>query len=138
LRIRLQPGNAEPSAAVVYAGTLLVLQRRIFVGHTPINYGRSAKVTNARSESGNFLGRIVLNEKNSTSVDMKNITSAWYRTFMQPFIDDSQENPFFFAWRPSDYPNEIGFAWMTNDPQPSNALPNGMMQISLEMTGIYQ
>ena len=138
IRIRLQPGSAAPFAAVVYAGKLLVLQRRIFVGHTPITYGRSSKITNAKSESGNFLGRILLNRMSSTKVDLGNITQAWYRAFLDPFILDSQENPFFFAWRPSDYPDEVGFAWMTNDPQPVNDLPNGLMSISMEMGGIYQ
>jgi hypothetical protein len=138
IRIRMQPGLTAPTVAVVYAGALLVLQRRIFVGHTPINYGRTSKITNAKSENGDFLGRIVLNQMTRTSVDLQNLTPDWYRTFMEPFVQDSKERPFFFAWRPSDYPNEVGFAWMTNDPQPSNQLPNGMMQVSLEMGGIFQ
>jgi hypothetical protein len=136
VRIRMQPGLAAPTMAVVYVGKLLVLQRRIYVGHTPINYGRKAKITNARSESGNFLGRIVLNEQTETSVDLQNLTPGWYRSEMEPFIKASKEAPFFFAWRPGDYPYEIGYCWMTNDPQPSNQRPNGMMQVGLEMSGI--
>jgi hypothetical protein len=46
------------------------------------------------------------------------------------------ERPFFFAWRPDAYPYEVGYCWLTNDPQPSNALPNGMMSVSLEMAGV--
>jgi hypothetical protein len=136
IRIRLQPGSDAPEAAVVYAGQLLVLQRRIYVGHGPINYGRVTKVVNARSESGNFLGRIVTNQTTKTSVALGNLTPVWFRTYLDPFIQASKEDPFFFAWRPSDYPLEVGFAWMTNDPIPSNSLANGMMQISLEMSGI--
>jgi hypothetical protein len=138
LRIRMQPGLAAPTAAVVYAGALLVLQRRIFVGHTPITMGRSSKVTNAKSENGDFLGRIVLNTMTKTSVDLQNLTPDWYRTYMEPFVQDARERPFFFAWRPGDYPNEVGFAWLTSDPQPSNQSPNGFMQVGLEMGGIFQ
>ncbi len=138
IRIRMQPGNAAPYVAVVYAGKLLVLQRRIHVGHTPMPYGRSSKVTNAKSENGDFLGRIVLNEMTQTGVELTNLTPSWYRTYMAPFIDASKEDPFFFAWRPGAYPDEVGYAWMTNDPQPSNQLPNGMMQIGLQMGGIHQ
>jgi hypothetical protein len=136
IRIRMQPGLAAPTIAVVYTGRLLVLQRRIYVGHTPINYGRRAKITNARSESGNFLGRIVLSEQTETSVDLQNLTPDWYRAQLEPFIRASKEAPFFFAWRPGDYPYEIGYCWMTNDPQPSNQRANGMMQVGLEMSGI--
>jgi hypothetical protein len=136
VRIRIQPGTDEPQMAVVYAGTLLVLQRRIYVGHTPIPYGRSTKIVNGRSENGNFLGRIVLNSFTSTQINMQNITPAFYRTYIDPFIIDSKENPFFFAWRPSTYPTEVGYAWMTNDPQPNNQGPNGNVQISFEMRGV--
>jgi hypothetical protein len=137
VRIRLQPGSAAPTAAVVYVGKLLVLQRRIYVGHTPINYGRASKVINAKSENGSFLGRIVLNESTTSKVDLQNLTPDWYRTYFDPFVTAAREKPFFWAWRPSDYPAECGYAWLTNDPKPSNQLANGMMQVSFDMGGIY-
>jgi hypothetical protein len=136
IRVRMQPGNAAPTAAVIYAGKLLVLMRRIYVGHTPINFGRRAKVTNARSESGNFLGRIVLSEMTETSVQLQDLTPGWFRSEIDPFVKASKEQPFFFAWRPGDYPFEVGYCWMTNDPRPSNQRANGMMQMSFEMAGI--
>jgi hypothetical protein len=132
----MQPGSEAPTAAVLYTGALLVLQRRIYVGHTPITMGRTSKITNARSESGNFLGRIVLNEMTETSVSIQNLTPDWYRSQLDPFIRASKETPFFFAWRPGDYANEVGYAWITDDPQPSNQRSNGMMQIDFQMRGI--
>ncbi len=138
IRIRMQPGSAAPYIGVLYVGKLLVLQRRIYVGHTPIVYGVTTKATNGMSESGNFLGRIVLNRMTSTKINMANLTPSWYRTYLDPFVVNSQENPFFFAWRPSDYPTEVGFAWVTNDPQPKNQLPNGMMDISFDLNGIFE
>jgi hypothetical protein len=136
IRLRLQPGDAAPTAAVVYAGKLLVLQRRLYVGHTPMPYGRQTKVINARSEAGHFLGRIVLNQVTTTEVKLQNLTPAWYRAFMEPFIRSAVENPFFFAWRPQSYPSEVGFGWLTSDPKPVNARPNGMMSVDLEMSGV--
>lgn len=136
IRLILDGGTAPAEIAVLYVGKLLVLQRRIYVGHVPITYGRSAEIVNGRSESGDFLGRIVVSEKRATSVDLKNMTPVWYRTQMDPFIKASKEAPFFFAWRPGDYPREVGFAWMTNEPQARNQRSNGMMEIQLEMTGI--
>jgi hypothetical protein len=136
LRLRLEPGEEAPTIAVVYCGKLLVLQRRIHAGHTPANYGRVTKVANGKSEAGAFLGRIVLNETKMTGFTMKNITPDWYRTYMDPFLIDAQENPFFFAWRPGDYPREIGFCWLTGDPKPVNTHVNGMLQIELAMGGV--
>ncbi|MFA5387041.1 MAG: hypothetical protein WC322_01440 [Candidatus Paceibacterota bacterium] len=136
VRIRLQAGDLLPQAAVVYVGKLLVLQRRIYVGHTPINYGRRTNIVSARSESGNFLGRVIVGESTETSVLMKNITASWYRNYLDAFVVDAQENPFFFAWRPSTYPREVGYAWLTGDPKPVNSRVNGMMEIDLKMNGI--
>lgn len=136
IRLRLQPGTAAPTAAVVYAGKLLVLQRHIYVGHTPMPYGRMTKVTNGRSEAGHFLGRIVLNQATATDIKLQNLTPAWYRAYMEPFIAAAVENPFFFAWRPQSYPREVGFGWLTSDPKPVNALPNGMMSIEMEVSGV--
>jgi hypothetical protein len=137
IRIRMQPGNAAPTAAVVYAGKLLVLQRRLYVGHTPINMGRNTKVSNQRSESGNFLGRIILSETTSTQFTLKNLTPVWYRAYIEPFLAGrGREDAFFFAWRPSDYPYEIGYCWLTSDATPQNDLTNGMMSISFDVAGI--
>jgi hypothetical protein len=136
VRLSLGSGDAAASIAVLYVGKLLTLQRRIYVGHVPMPYGRSATVVNGKSEGGDYLGRIITSEQTGTAVSLQNITPAWYRAEMDPFIKASKDTPFFFAWRPADYPQEIGFAWMTNDPQPKNQRPNGMMQIDLQMTGI--
>lgn len=136
IRIKLQPGSEVPEAAVIYTGALLVLQRRLYVGHTPLPYGRTAKVVTGRSESGNFLGRIVLGESVNSGVNLQNLTPAWYRAYFHPFLLAARANPFFFAWRPLSYPTECGFAWLTNEPRPINQLANGMMSVSMEMAGI--
>jgi len=112
------------------------VQRRIYVGHTPMPYGRSARIQNGRSEAGHFLGRIVIQETRDTAVALQNLTPTWYRTYMDPFIRASKEVPFFFAWRPQSYPYETGYGWMTNEPRPVNQRANGMMQIDLQMSGV--
>jgi len=136
LRLRMQSAAAPPEAAVLYAGKLLVLERRIYVGHVPMPLGRRTDIVNGRSIGGNFLGRIVTGEGRETSVAIANMTPDWYRSYMDPFVDAAREIQFFFAWRPSTYPREVGYAWMTNDAQPSNQRSNGMMQIQLDMAGI--
>ena len=51
IRLRMQEGDAAPTAAVMYVGRLLVLQRRIYVGHTPLTHGVTTKAITSRSES---------------------------------------------------------------------------------------
>lgn len=136
IRLRLQPGTAAPTVAVLYCGALLVLQRRLYVGHGPISLNRETMHATHRSVAGNFLGRIVLGRKTGTAVALQNLTPEWYRTYMAPFVRAAEEAPFFFAWRPSSYPNEIGYAWLTSDPAPTNQRTNGMMQVDLQLEGV--
>lgn len=129
-------GNDIPRCAVLYCGKLLVLQRRFYVGHVPINYGRKVNVISGQSESGQFLGRIVTGRATATSVALQNLTPTWVRQNLVPFLRAAEDQPFFFAWRPQTYPREVGYAWLTNNPEPMNQRPNGMMSCTLQMSGI--
>lgn len=138
VRMRLYGGSAPPRIAVVYVGSLLLLPRNIYVGHTPINFGRRARVVSGRTESGQFLGRIVLGQSKTTSVQLRHLNPTWYRQRMDRFIQSAVERPFFFSWRPQDYPREVGYAWFPDNhvPRPANQLPNGMMEINFDMEAI--
>lgn len=128
--------GAIPQIAVVYAGKLLALPRKLYQGLAPINYGRIAKVTNGRSEAGHFLGRIVLQEFVKDTIPLSLIDPAYFRNNIAAFLIDSKARPFFFAWRPLSYPDEIGYCHMTNDPVPTNEAPHGLVAMQMEMTGI--
>lgn len=136
IRIRMAAGSAAPQLAVVYCGQTMVLQRRLYVGHTPINMGRSVAVVNGISESGNYLGAVIVGQMFESQIDIQNMAPGWYRLVLDPFIEVCKSTPFFFAWRPETYPDEIGYCWVTNDPRPENQRPNGMMSIGITIRGI--
>lgn len=136
-RLRIVPGSAAPAIAVMHLGKLLILERRIYVGHTPITLGRWASVTSGGSENNNFLGRVIKARGLKSGVDLKNLTPQWLRDELDPFFEAAQENTaFFWAWRPSSYPTEVGYAWMEGDANVVNEKPNGMMTASWSMKGI--
>jgi hypothetical protein len=136
-RLAIQPGSAAPEIAVLYLGTLLTLQRNIYVGHTPLVYGRNKSVVTGKSESGQFMGRTTRREFLTSDVSLKNLTPSWFRTYLDPFLDECQAGkPYFWAWRPGTYPLECGYAWIEGRPDISNQLPNGMMQAGWQMQGI--
>jgi len=135
-RLTITPGSEAPAIAVLNIGSLLYLQRRIYVGHTPFTLDRKTVFSNGRSENGQFLGRILRREFFESSVSMQNITPGWYRAYMEPFAEATRTKPFFWAWRPGSYPQEVGYAWLTNDVNVSNARANGMMEFSFKMAGV--
>lgn len=136
VRIRLQEGAAPARAAVVYNGALLTLERKLYQGQTAINHGRDDKVTNGRSESGNFLGRIVTGSSRSTKVPLTLISADWYHANFDRFLAVAKDRPFFFAWRPEDYPFQVGYVWLTNQPRPLYESPHGLVALDLELGGV--
>lgn len=135
-RLLITPGTEPPSVAVLYIGRTLVLQRRIYVGHTPLPYGRKTTVSNGRSESGEFLGRVLRRQFLESSVDLQNVTPTWYREYFEPFARSATTRPFFWSWRPASYPDECGYAWLTDDVKMSNQRSNGYVQCSFSMQGV--
>jgi len=130
-------GASNPAKiAVVYVGKSLQFQRNIYVGHTPINYGRDRQKVNGVSQAGEYLGEIVLNETLQTSVSIQNLTALWYRQSLDPFYAMNPRKPVFWAWRPGTYPNEVAYAWVEGNPVPINQRPNGMMETSFNLRGI--
>lgn len=137
VRIRMQAGDNAARAAVVYCGTLLVLERKIYVGHTPLPHGRKSNIANGRSETGNFLGRIIMGSWRESTVPLSLISPDWYRANMDPFLEDpARDLPFFFAWRPQTYPREIGYAFLTDDPVPAPVGPSNLIAFDLKVSGV--
>jgi hypothetical protein len=134
VRLRLQPSGTAPEAAVMYVGKLLVCQRSVQVGHVPLPMGRRRTMINNRSEDGEFLGTVQTGEGLSTSADLQNFEPAWFRENFKPFLDAAP--PFFFAWNPLYYPDEVGYAWLTNDPQPQLSHLVGYISVTLQMDGL--
>lgn len=138
VRVKLASGSDVAQCAVMNVGKYLPLQRNLYVGHTPINLNRNRNVITGMSEAANFLGRITTGRTASTGISLQNLTPGWYRTYMDPFLEQAETKPFFFAWRPQGYPREVGFCWITGNPTPKNQRPNGMMQIDLSLGGLVQ
>ena len=136
IRVKIAVGAEEPEAAVLYIGSALILPRKIYQGHTPINFGRRRKTVVGKSESGNYLGSIITTEWRETRQSLTLIEPAYYREHIDPFIEACGDTPFFFGWRPESYPGDLGYAWMTNEPMPRNATGHGLIEIELQMSGI--
>lgn len=136
-RLLITPGSEAPAIAVMHIGMTLALQRRIYVGHTPITLGRKTVVSTGTSENGQFLGRRLRRKFLESSVDLQNLSPNWYRQNFDPFVEHAtEEGAWFWAWRPGKYPNEVGYAWLNGDIQPNNQRANGMMQVSFSMQGV--
>lgn len=136
VEIKLGAGSENPRAAVVYVGKLLVIERKIYVGHTPLPDGIKSSVVNGRSESGKFLGRIQIAEWRESTIPLSLVSPDWFRAYMRPFLREGKNLPFFFAWRPEDYPFETGFALLMEDPAPVPTGPSNLIAFDMKVSGV--
>ena len=134
--LEISGATTAPKIAVLYAGKSIVLERNIYVGHTPITMGIERNAVNGVSESGQYLGEVIRNRSLITSVSLQNLTADWYRANLEPFFDRNPRPPCFWAWRPTDYPAEVAYCWIEGDPRPVNQRTNGMMSVSWQFRGI--
>lgn len=138
VRLRIQPGTLTRELAVIYAGTLLTLERsiKIDVSHIPINLGRKNEILNGMSESGNFVGRIIRNQRQESKAEFSHFTNAWYRAYFDPFVIEARGIPFFFAWAPATYPTDVGYCWLTKDATPELNPITDRFAVTLEMRAL--
>lgn len=143
LRIRIEhgatTGNAQEAAeiAVIYVGKVLVMEEGIQADHTPLNLARVTNVRNGEAEDGTFLGRIIVGEWVESTARFANLSIDWTRDNLLDFLASADEFPFFYAWQPEDYPEEVAFAWLTEQPQPVLDI-DGFFSIDLPMRGLIE
>jgi hypothetical protein len=120
----------------VYIGQALVMQRSIYGGHAPITLSRSTEFSPNRSEGGQWLGRSIVRKGTETSYDWSNLTALWYRQHFDPFVKLARTRPFFIAWYPSKFPQEVGFVWVNSDIKPQNMGVRDFMSVSMNVVGL--
>lgn len=133
-RIRITSATSAPNIGVVYIGKTLDMDRPIYGGHSPINLSRQTVVRPTESEKGQWLGRSVIRYGLQTSYDWENLAAAWYRANFDPFVKAARFRPFFIAWRPETFPQEVAFGWTSNDIQPKNSGTRDLMSVSVSMS----
>lgn len=136
LRVSLVVGTTTPQIASIFMGRMIRLQRRLYVNHTPITMGERVDRVTGRGLNGAYLGSVVRGESRESRISLANLTPGWYREVLDPFIEAAKTSAFFWAWRPSTYPSEVGYCWIKGNPQPVNQRANGMMQVDIDVEGV--
>ena len=120
---------------VLYIGQLLLMERGIYGGHTPITMGRNTRRIQNKTEGGQFAGISIIREGVSTSINFQHMDANWYRANFEPFVIAARGKPFFWAWRNQEFPAEVGYVWTTGDIRPSNMGIRNLMQVEFSVEG---
>ena len=132
----LFPGVTENvQIGILFIGKLLQVQHTIYDGLNVPNLSREEKIIPNRSEGGQFLGQLLSSQAYKSSFSFEHLDPQWYRDRFDPFVVKSQTWPFFIAWRPASYPNDLVFARRTSDIKPTNHGEIGLVSVSLDIEG---
>lgn len=121
---------------VAYIGRVLEMQRGMYGGHSPGTLSRRTEILPNRSESGQFLGRSIIRQGLATSFDWSNLTARWYRDWFDPFVEAARRYPFFIAWNPLRFPDEVLYGWCNEDIQPTNQGRRDFMSVGFSVEAI--
>jgi hypothetical protein len=134
-RIRVV-GQTTPLIGVIKIGQAFEMMRPLYGGHAPINLSRATTIRPTTSERGQFLGRSIIREGARGSWSWNNLTAAWVRKYLDPFVESARLLPFFVLWRPSSFPGESSYVWTMTDQSPVNSGSKDRMAFSLEADGL--
>lgn len=130
-RLYVFNGDAPSTIAVIQFGRILRAPRKIYGGFSPMKLSRDTVLTRTLSRGGQFLGQGIRSMGLVGSFSLRNLAPDWYRENFDPFVESARQYPFFFAWRPADYPSEVSYCWATDDIHPSNMGVADLMQVSV-------
>jgi len=113
----------------VKIGQATVLQRRVFAGETSGSLYKNVRRTQNMSDNGEYLGQVVLSTKRTQAVSQENNTPAFVRDNIVDFISHTQgeatligtsASTFFYAWRPTSYPDDVVYGWTMDEITPAH------------------
>lgn len=117
-RILFSGLDAAITVAVASLGPRLLLQRGMQAGYTPPDLSRADVIRNSITEGGNFAGRTIARTGAPGSIDLKNLTEAYVRAVLDPFLIAQRSQGWFLAWDPDGHPADVAYCWTKGTPQP--------------------
>lgn len=122
--------------SVVYIGKALVMPRCIYGGHSPVTLSRDTTFHPNKSIEGAFVGRSIVRQGLKTRYDWNNLEPDWYRRSFDPFVMWATKYPFFIAWYPERWPDEVAYCWTNDDIRPVNTGVRDFMRVGFDVEGV--
>ncbi len=127
-----------PSIAVISFGAQLALERGMYLGWTPPQFGRATQLIDSTSDGGEFLGRSVISQGIRTSIILNHASDAWMRSTWLPFVRHAEQKPFFFVPDVATYPLESVFAFTDGEITAPSQSAYGFMGASIAIRGMVE
>jgi hypothetical protein len=123
------------SVGVAFLGNELIIPRRLYQGVAPVLTPTEVQAQSNVSVGGHLLGSSIVSRGSKIGAAIKNVPAAFIRSadwlaFQTAF---GEANGFFYAWRPTKYPQDIHYCWRDGGViRPDNTGPLDLMSIKFE------
>jgi hypothetical protein len=124
------------SFPVIMVGKQTEFERCIMRRYAPLDYNRATEYLTNESGRGSFMGRSIIRRNHESSVSFDMMTGPWVRSTFQPFVRHARTKPYFFAWNPTTYPNEVNYVWTDEDIGVEYTGDRNRMSASWKMRGL--
>lgn len=135
-KIFLTGGLVLPQIASVYVGKALVMEKHLSPPYRPITMARDTVMRSSLSRGGQFLGQSIMRMGVKGTATFKNLTSAFVRGSFNAFSKNARQFPYFFAWNPSLFQDEVSYCWSVDDIVPEYNGNIDFMDVGWEMRGL--
>lgn len=126
-------GPIAPTIGVVYCGVPLEVPRGLLDGHSPVTLSRDIESYPQKSISNQWLGHSIVSRGMKSQANWQHLGGDWYREYFDPFVKSAARYPFFFAWRPVDYPNEVALCYPDTNIKPTYMGIRDWVQTSIQL-----
>lgn len=124
------------SVGVAFLGNDLIFPRRFYQGFAPPITPTEVQLQSNVSVGGHPMGSSVITRGTKISASVRNVPESFIRgadwiDFQTQF---GEGKPFFFAWRPTTYAQDVWYAWRDGGViQPTNSGPRDFMSVEMAM-----
>lgn len=129
-------GSDAPTVTVVSLGKRLTMPHTIYGEFTPPNLSPKFSLRPQLSEKGKILGRTAIRQAYTCQPKWDNLNPNWYRQYFHPFVLAAATIPFFFAWRPNDWREEVIYGQTSGNIEPVNNGVRGLMSVEVNIEGV--
>lgn len=135
VRITVSGSGTDAAVGIIRWGKALQMTRPVFGGVRPIGLARAVETRQAISETGQWLGRMILRQAAPSEMNWEHLDDAWYKANFHPFALSLPQMPFGLIQNPARMPESVGWCWTDGAPVPEYMGVRNYLQVSLPVVG---
>ncbi len=127
--------GAPLQVGVIFFGSEIIMPQRIFKGFSPAITPTEIQLQSSVSVGNHLLGSSVVFKGSTIQPTFQYLSQAFVRTTLAGFIPHFNSGKgVFFAWRPTEFAEDIYYAWRSSDAiRPANSDTLAFMQFTANM-----